>query len=226
MKKQLGLSFLILLGMIMALSGVTYAWWTDSVTVQSRIQAGRLDLMIEACDDIRNPNWEDIGGKSFFDLRYLEPGSYGTRYLKVTNVGNTDLAYIVKNTVHTHLENVITFKIDLVTENGYTSDPQISGRMPFTVMLKGAPFYVLLEPGEYHIFKVSYFVDEKITGYQSTLLADFTSTIEAKQTRELDVLSASDDAFYKSLDGYNNLTQKDLLKIHAILRKYNIKSPI
>lgn len=72
--------------------GTTYAWFTDSETVNGNvIQAGNLDIDMVWADGKEAPadaNWLDAESGSMFNNTLWEPGYAEARHIKITNKGN------------------------------------------------------------------------------------------------------------------------------------------
>ncbi len=88
------------------LVGTTFAWFTDSVSSEKNvIVAGNLDVELEfkkVVNGTLTEKWETVEGRTdLFDPNALwEPGHAEVVYLKVSNLGNLALKYILSVTVN------------------------------------------------------------------------------------------------------------------------------
>ncbi|MEE0517647.1 MAG: TasA family protein [Anaerovoracaceae bacterium] len=93
-KKNLTMSAISMLLCVVMLVGLTFAWFTDSVTNgKNKIQAGNLDVELEYSTDMSA--WTKVTeNASIFDENALwEPGYTQTVYFKITNKGNLAFKY-------------------------------------------------------------------------------------------------------------------------------------
>ena len=115
-KKSLFLSAVSLLLCVVMLVGMTFAWFTDSVTnSNNKITAGNLDAQLMYSKD--GTTWNEVKSdtKIFDDNAVWEPGYTEVVYLKVKNAGNLALKYklginIAQETAGTNV-NGETFKL-------------------------------------------------------------------------------------------------------------------
>ncbi len=96
-KRALGISLLALLLCVSMFVGITFAWFTDSVTVAgNKIQSGTLDIKLYKLDpekvtgDERDWAWEDISESTEPIINYTnwEPGYVQAVNLRIENVGS------------------------------------------------------------------------------------------------------------------------------------------
>ena len=93
-QKNLTMSAISMLLCVVMLVGLTFAWFTDSVTNgKNKIQAGNLDVELEYSTDMSA--WTKVTeNASIFDENALwEPGYTQTVYFKITNKGNLAFKY-------------------------------------------------------------------------------------------------------------------------------------
>ncbi len=115
-KKSLFLSAVSLLLCVVMLVGMTFAWFTDSVTnSNNKITAGNLDAQLMYSKDGNSWNEVKSDTKIFDDNALWEPGYTEVVYLKVKNAGNLALKYklginIAQETAGTNV-NGETFKL-------------------------------------------------------------------------------------------------------------------
>lgn len=119
-KKSLALSALSLLMCVVMLAGLTFAWFTDSVTNKgNRIQAGNLkiDLLMDK-DGIGNEEYVSIadGNGDIFSAKgngiKWEPGKTEIVYLAVKNKGNLAINYnILLNVKDGGLANALEYAV-------------------------------------------------------------------------------------------------------------------
>lgn len=93
-KKRLTLSAVSMLLCVVMLAGLTFAWFTDSVTNgRNKIQSGKLSVELEYSTDMSS--WTKVTeDASIFEENTLwEPGYTQTVYFRITNNGNLALKY-------------------------------------------------------------------------------------------------------------------------------------
>lgn len=96
-KRLLSFAFFFILSLTL-LIGITYAWFSESITVSNNtIKTGKLDVMFVAADDLEfTENYVDLDDgidAKIFNLQTLQPGDVVTRYVKVINTGTIDFVY-------------------------------------------------------------------------------------------------------------------------------------
>lgn len=159
-KKYLHLkSILVLLLIVLAFVGGTYAWFTDSATNEgNRIQAGNLKVAFEASETI-DGTYRDISSSADPVFDYgdnAEPGDGPyVSYIKVSNIGNIPMNYRISFiVVEDALASVVSFEIEKVFFNGDTNDyttQTITGDLLGTHYLEGSS----LGLNDYEIYKVT-----------------------------------------------------------------------
>ena len=93
-RKVLISSFIMILSFMITFFGVTYAWFSDSVSSDNNIIiSGNLDVEVEYLDELGN--WQALTNDiSVFDKDALwEPGHTEVVYLKISNVGSLSIKY-------------------------------------------------------------------------------------------------------------------------------------
>lgn len=93
-RKVLISSFIMILSFMITFFGVTYAWFSDSVSSDNNIIiSGNLDVEVEYLDELGN--WQSLTNDvSVFDKNALwEPGHTEVVYLKISNVGSLSIKY-------------------------------------------------------------------------------------------------------------------------------------
>ena len=106
-KRALFSSLMALVLCFAMLLGTTFAWFTDSVTVDGNvIKSGTLDVNMEWANGKEDPNaatWVDATEGPIFNNDLWEPGYTEARHIKVTNDGtlalNWKLAIVANGTV-------------------------------------------------------------------------------------------------------------------------------
>ena len=94
-------SVLSLIACVALFFGMTFAWFTDSVTSgKNKIQAGNLDVTFEYSKTLEANSWKDVTNTTediFTDANgndiLWEPGAANIVYLKVKNAGTLALKY-------------------------------------------------------------------------------------------------------------------------------------
>ena len=107
-------SILVLVLCFASLLGTTFAWFTDSVTVDGNvIKSGKLDVNMEWANGKEDPNaatWVDATEGPIFNNDLWEPGYTEARHIKVTNDGTLALNWklaVVANGEVSELGDVI-----------------------------------------------------------------------------------------------------------------------
>ena len=99
--KTLIISILMLFLCISMFAGMTFAWFTDSVTSgNNKIQAGNLDIVLEYSKSLDAGSWKSVTNQTkdiFTDLEgkdmLWEPGATSVVYLRLKNAGALALKY-------------------------------------------------------------------------------------------------------------------------------------
>ena len=121
-KRALFSSLMALVLCFAMLLGTTFAWFTDSVTVDGNvIKSGTLDVNMEWANGKEDPNaatWVDATEGPIFNNDLWEPGYTEARHIKVTNDGtlalNWKLAVVANGTV-----SMLADVIDVYYYDGY-----------------------------------------------------------------------------------------------------------
>ncbi len=99
-KRALLASLLSVLLCVAMLIGVTFAWFTDSVTSSKNVIAsGNLDVAMEWADGTEALDaavWKDASAEAIFTYDKWEPGYTETRHVRIHNQGNLSLKYEVR----------------------------------------------------------------------------------------------------------------------------------
>ena len=99
-KKTLLASVLSMVLCVVMLVGVTFAWFTDSVTSSGNIiQSGTLDVALEwanATDALESATWNDASDDAIFNYDKWEPGYTDARHVRISNNGSLALKYEVR----------------------------------------------------------------------------------------------------------------------------------
>ena len=99
-KKTLLASVLSMVLCVVMLVGVTFAWFTDSVTSSGNIiQSGTLDVALEwanATDALESVTWNDASDDAIFNYDKWEPGYTDARHVRISNNGSLALKYEVR----------------------------------------------------------------------------------------------------------------------------------
>ena len=97
--KKLTLSVLALVLCFSMLIGMTFAWFTDSITSGNNIiQSGNLDVEMywaKGTQDPASATWHDASKGAIFNNDKWEPGYVEVRHIKIANVGSLSLEYKV-----------------------------------------------------------------------------------------------------------------------------------
>ncbi|MBS5335669.1 MAG: hypothetical protein KHY62_09190 [Firmicutes bacterium] len=99
-KRELAASIVSLTLCLVMLVGLTFAWFTDSVTNKGNIiKAGNLDVAFEWADGkeaLDTAAWKDASGDAIFNYDAWEPGYTEARHVRISNKGNLALKYEIK----------------------------------------------------------------------------------------------------------------------------------
>ena len=119
-KKSLLLSLTALLLCFSMLAGMTYAWFTDSVTSTGNIiKTGTLDVGMYWADGTEavptaDADWTDASEGAIFEYDNWEPGYVAVRHIKIANHGTLALKYQVNIVANGEVSD-LTDAIDVTT---------------------------------------------------------------------------------------------------------------
>ena len=99
-KRELTASVISIVLCVVMLVGLTFAWFTDSVTNKGNIiKSGNLDVAFEwanGTEALETAVWKDASGDAIFNYDKWEPGYTEARHVRISNKGNLALKYEVK----------------------------------------------------------------------------------------------------------------------------------
>ncbi len=99
-KRELTASVISIVLCVAMLVGLTFAWFTDSVTNKGNIiKSGNLDVAFEwanGTEALDSATWQDASGDAIFNYDKWEPGYTEARHIRISNKGNLALKYEVK----------------------------------------------------------------------------------------------------------------------------------
>lgn len=206
MKKTLITSFLTLIFSVFMLVGTTFAWWHDTESATSKFYAGKLDVSL----DISNNGNIWFKSNQLFNPELVEPGFTETKYLKIQNVGNIDLAYrLVFDFINPLYADYFEFTIEIISNNGKAVNRKLPEFKAFEI---DADLYAALTPGEYHIIRITYRILPELDKGQNMEIFAFDTRIEAFQTDEIKAMG--NKAYYNTLDEYLKMSNEQLANLY------------
>lgn len=99
-KRELTASIVSVVLCLVMLVGLTFAWFTDSVTNKGNIiKSGNLNVAFEwanGTEALDTATWKDASGDAIFNYDAWEPGYTEVRHVRISNKGNLALKYEIK----------------------------------------------------------------------------------------------------------------------------------